>query len=101
VESRPEVVMVTTLRHGGLSVRISGGQRMEVSMCVCECVCAHEDSIVKPTKHCLKRGEEKGGLREDNGGLYLLNHTVYIKTARQWFTLVILITWEDSGSRPS
>jgi hypothetical protein len=36
-----------------------------------------EDSIMKPTKHCLKKREEREGRWEYNGGGELVQGTLY------------------------
>jgi hypothetical protein len=44
-------------RRGRGKERTLRVKRMEVW-----CIYTYKDSIMKPTKHCLKEGEEKGGM---------------------------------------
>jgi hypothetical protein len=47
-------------------------------MCVVVCyIYTYEDSIMKPTKHSLKEGEEKEGQWEYNGGDELVQGMLY------------------------
>jgi hypothetical protein len=57
------------------------------------CMYAYEDSIMKPTKHCLKHGGMKRGELEYNGGGKLVQSIPYVCMELLQCNLLVLLMY--------